>query len=102
MTDVVTPGELKAAALHLLRLWISKAIAKDKRPHEVLLSLAEVSHRIEQEIMLEHDIPGVRYWYHAESDSHFATKPYEDLGNSFDAGLCVEINRAEYLEEMSL
>lgn len=102
MTDVVKPGEMKGAALHLLRLWISMSIAKDKRPHEVLLGVASMAHKIEQDLMLEHDIPGVRYWYHAESDSHFSTRPYEDLGTGFDAGLCVEITRAEYLEEMSL
>lgn len=102
MSDILKAREVREAATILLRLWAMKVITRDKRPHEVLLKLAETVNKLEQEIMLEHDIEGVRYWFHGESDGYFATKPFEELGDSFDAGLCVEITRAEYLNKMSL
>jgi len=102
VSDLLKAHEVRAAAVLLLKLWVKKAIGAENQPHDVLLKLGETLNNLEQEIMREYDIPGVSYWYHGESDCYFATKPYEQLGDSFDAGLCVEITRAEYLDKVSL
>jgi hypothetical protein len=55
-----------------------------------------------QEFRVEHDLPGVRYWHHPESESYFSTEPGEQLGDNPDAALCIELTRYEFLSRQGI
>lgn len=91
----------RAAGIIYLREWArEEANFGDIRgAHNGLLTSLRA---LMEEFRVEFDVPGTRYWYHPESESYFSTMAGEPLGDSADAQLCIELNRAEFLGRQGL
>lgn len=83
------------------RACLQAELANGRSPASALLSVRSAVVGAVQDFILKHDIPGVRYWYHPGSDSHFATEPSEHLW-FLEIEDVDEISREQYLEAQEL
>lgn len=90
----------RAHGIALLRRWANQAAA-DKSPREAHLGLMTAMQALLQEIRLQHEVPGIRYWEHPESGHFFTTAPGE-RAHGVDIDNCVELARHEFFSRQGL
>lgn len=89
-------------AVGLLREYGREQVAKGKAVNAVYWKLFITIDQVVKDFLIEHEMDGVRYWHHPESDSYFLLVPGEELRDSYDAGLCIELTRYEFLSRQGL
>lgn len=93
-------ADSRAEALYHFRRHAEQRIKAGTWPINVMYQISADILSIQQELMIEHDMPGVRYWYLPESESYWATTPGEPLpteGTGLIANLVIELTRPEFL-----
>lgn len=94
----------RAEALALMRQHIREEAKAGVRPAFLLHEIRLAVQALEQEAIIEFDMPGVRYWYHPESESYFATLPGEHMVPPDDTWVeeVMELTRWEYLGRQNI
>lgn len=91
----------RAEYIERLRQWARDEIATGSPIEEVHRELIKAFDAVIQEFRVEFDVPGVRYWEHPESSSHFTTF----YGSEMSMGMadhCVELARHEYMSRQGI
>jgi hypothetical protein len=91
----------RAHGIALLRKWANLEAVRST-PREAQHGLLTALHALLHDLHIEHDLPGVRYWEHPESDSFFTTLPGERLDDTADGQGCIELARHEYLSRQRI
>ena len=94
----------RAAMIDAVRAAINLAInAAGESPKSVHRRLLTAFDAVLQEFRIEHDVPGVRYWWNAEKDCYFTTAPGEAIPvQHLNAGPNEPLARHEYLSRQGL
>lgn len=89
----------RAEGIALMREHARQQATKGKI-REAHLDLTTAMHALIQEFRVEFNVPGVRYWYHPESECYFTTGPGDHL--NFGAEDPLELARHEFLARQDL
>ena len=89
-------------AVGLLREFGREQVAKGKAVNAVYWKLFTTIDEVVKEFLVEHEMEGVRYWHHPESESYFLTAPGEVLKNTTIEMECIELKRYEFLSRQGL
>lgn len=88
-------ADKRAEAIAIIRA-DHDALAAVTSTHATHMDLLTLAVAMAEAFTVEHEIPGVTYYWHAESESAFALPEDEALGDGADASLCSEIDHARY------
>lgn len=95
----------RAHAIALLRSHIRKEVKSGQRAAFLLHEISSALAAVKQEIAVEFDIPGVRYWHLAETNEYWVTMPGERQPTDADdimSQLVFELTRHEFTARQSL
>jgi len=92
----------RAAAIDTLRIWAREEIEQGAKIATVHFGLMSAMQALIDEFRVEHDVPGVRYWCHPESDSYFTTLPGEDISSFGLSHEPIELLRYEFLSRQDI
>lgn len=95
-------ADKRCEAIALFRQHIREKIKAGLSVREAYFDLRSAMAALLEEFRTEHDLPGTRYWHHPESSSYFSTEPGEQLPDTPDAELCMELTRIEFLGRQGL
>lgn len=95
-------ADKRCEAIALFRQHVRNKIKAGAKVREAYFELHSAMHALLEEFRVEHDLPGTRYWHHPESSSYFSTGPGEELPDSPDAELCMELTRTEFVLRQDL
>lgn len=95
-------ADKRCEAIALFRQHVREKIKAGVSVREAYLDLKSSMAALLEEFRVEHDLPGTRYWHHPESSSYFSTEPGEELPDSPDAELCMELTRTEFVLRQDL
>lgn len=95
-------ADKRCEAIALFRQHVREKIKAGATVREAYLDLRSAMYALLEEFRVEHDLPGTRYWHHPESSSYFSTEPGEELPNSPESELMMELTRIEFVSRQEL
>lgn len=84
-----------------LRAWLQTEMSSGVPAGTAMLNASVTVNGVMQDFMIANDIAGVRYWFHPESESYFATQPNESLA-FLETTEVHEVTREEFLKANEL
>lgn len=84
-----------------LRNWLRAEMDAGESAGTAMLHASTTVAGVMQDFMTANDIVGVRYWFHPESESYFATQPNESLAFLETADVH-EVGRDQFLKANEL
>lgn len=87
-------ADKRAEGIANLRQWARGAINDGATLGWTYLALTAAMQALQDEFLVEHDMPGTRYWHHPESNDYFVSAPGRAMHHSDEI---VELSRAEFI-----
>lgn len=81
--------------------WADAQVATGRDPATVNQDLDVIINYVRERFFDKHKLPGVTYYFHEPSDSHFILGPHDRLSDT-QMMECDELTRDEYLERTAL